>query len=764
MFSGHIYRNTDNVGGSLCTRRHRVHHAHTGAFFRSRLAIFLAVVAIFAALAGWPAAPAHAASGKCADLFNVTKPTPGVDQLPGFTPTGGTAPSYPLSNYQYENPGENARDLQLPGDPDVLKSYGTDTSGKMPGTKEHVYAAWNRYVAGRKAAGKTPLPYSKWLNRYVPNMGNNNRGVAYEKYATENIGLGDDWMCQESIPGAEEDRVFDAVNHKEKIAYEFKSGNNVVAGQLAKDARIAARTGYRIQYVFGSKPRTAAVNAIKNAGLNEPYTLEATPEMNNPAPPVAGAPENEILEPDPVQNPTEGAFNDLIGGSGENAAEQAAVDEADEELGALSGALDQEAIEPGGIDFSTMQLRYVSDAPGSAGVQYSFQAGDTTGDTSSFGGLQDAQLTSDSMFTWLAMDPVAFWVNLNPDQPDKIIDSTLAKTDAGRILLTSDLTLKHTVAALQDPTPDNPTGKEYWKELKGTNDTPPCTGTYRVWIEPDTTTVRESGNELYVISAPLKVQAQRLVITTPPSHGHPCTLPQDLQDYNLGILQKVIAPKAQEIVNNDPRFADLRRVYASRVVAEWLRERDKQKPGAYHSIIGSGNIGRWPARTPWDVQKVYTDYVKSYKDGDASFEITYPVNGVPEQFTYVTGGVYFTNAPHAPIPEQTFQTTYKTLPTTVTQSQQAAVHYQATTETWMGGGPLVKSQPSPPPSSHPSSPPSHTPSTPPSTAVTPSASATSAPPGGLANTGASVTPYGIAAIAALAAGSALVVWRRYRLH
>ena len=731
---------------------------------RSRFLAFLASLAIFAALIGWPSAPAHAAGGECADLYNITKPTPPVDQLPGFTPSGGTAPSYPLTNYQYENLGENATGMQLPSDPDVLKSYGTDTTGKTIGTKEHVYAAWNRYVQDQRTKGRTPAPFAKWLNRYIPNMGNNNRGKAYEQYVTETIGLGDAWMCQDTIPGSGENRVYDAVNHEEKIAYEFKSGNSIVQSQLDKDAAVAARTGYRIQYVFGSKPRPAALRAIKAAGLNEPYTLEATPQVSNPLKPVANAPEDQILEPDPEQNPSDGAFNEEIGGSGDNAGQQQVMDDADQWLADLSGEPDQEPIEPGGIDFSSMQLRYVSDAPGQAGIQYSFQTSDNPSDTPSFGGLQDAQLTSDSLFTWLAMDPQAFWVNLNPDQPDKIIDPTLAKTDAGRVMLTSDLTLKHTVAALQDPTPDNPTGAEYWKDLKGTNDTPPCTGTYRVWIEPDTAVVRESGSELYILQAPLKVQAQRLVIKTPGPGGRPCTLPQDLQDYNLGILQKVIVPKAQELVNNDPRFADLRRVYASRVVAQWIRERDQAKAGAYHGIINSGNLSRWPARTPWDAEKVYADYLKSYEQGDASFEITYPVNGVPEQFTYTTGGVFFANAPHAPIPEKTFQTTYKTLPTTVNLSQQAPVHYQATTDTWMGGGPLVQT-PAPPPSSSPSGTPSHTPSSAPSTTHSPSASAppSTAPTGGLAHTGATVTPYGIAAIAALASGAALVAWRRYRI-
>lgn len=168
---------------------------------------------------------AAAPSGtKCADLYRITKPTPPRNQLPGFNGQSST-PNTSGRTYDYRNPGETARNLELPSSQRELLRYGVDTTGKTPGTKEHVFAAWNRYLARKQAEGKKPLSWEKWRNLYVPNMGNDARGKAFERLLAENIGLGGpDWCCQDRIPGGDPTRKYDAVNHREKIAYEFKSG------------------------------------------------------------------------------------------------------------------------------------------------------------------------------------------------------------------------------------------------------------------------------------------------------------------------------------------------------------------------------------------------------------------------------------------------------------------------------------------------------------------------------------------------------------
>ena len=57
----------------------------------------------------------------------------------------------------------------------------------------------------------------------------------------------------------------------------------------------------------------------------------------------------------------------------------------------------------------------------------------------------------------------AFWVNLRPDAPDHIIDSGLAQTEVGKVMLESDLQLKKDIAKYTSP--DTAEGKEYWDKL-----------------------------------------------------------------------------------------------------------------------------------------------------------------------------------------------------------------------------------------------------------------------------------------------------------
>src|SRR5262249_49950393 len=85
----------------------------------------------------------------------------------------------------------------------------------------------------------------------------------------------------------------------------------------------------------------------------------------------------------------------------------------------------------GGVDFSSLELRYVSDSyHGTTGVEYAYRVDAAPGQTVSYGGADAARLSADSFFVWLALPPSSFTVNLNPEEPDRIIDAKLGTTDA----------------------------------------------------------------------------------------------------------------------------------------------------------------------------------------------------------------------------------------------------------------------------------------------------------------------------------------------
>jgi hypothetical protein len=124
--------------------------------------------------------------------------------------------------------------------------------------------------------------------------------------------------------------------------------------------------------------------------------------------------------------------------------------------GHACGALTEQLSRPdaaalGGIDFSSLELRYLADANEGAGsgLRYAFRAQSGAGPGDRDAGLQAAREASDAFFVWLALPPRRLWVNLGPNEPDRIIDADLGRTDAGRILLEADLALKKTTATDQ---------------------------------------------------------------------------------------------------------------------------------------------------------------------------------------------------------------------------------------------------------------------------------------------------------------------------
>lgn len=261
----------------------------------------------------------------------------------------------------------------------------------------------------------------------------------------------------------------------------------------------------------------------------------------------------------------------------------------------------------GGIDFTSLEMRYASDTVnGKPAIQYAFRANAITGEQASYGGKRNATMALDAFHVWLALEPDKFWVNLNPTEPDRIIDSAFGRTEAGQILLEADLEMKRESARLQDS--DTDLGKRFADALRGDRK---CVDGRRHWIEPLPATVHEDGDQLYIIDAPLTVKLGTEDSDISP--GKTCA--DEGQDAattkaNLELYQQMILPALDEVINHGPAFADLRRVYSSRVVAEWYRKRNAAKPGQFAKLINSGNIDKWV--TDWSPRGVFDDYVKSF--------------------------------------------------------------------------------------------------------------------------------------------------------
>ena len=293
----------------------------------------------------------------------------------------------------------------------------------------------------------------------------------------------------------------------------------------------------------------------------------------------------------------------------------------------------------GGVDFSTLQMRYISDNPDSTGLQYSFSGQRYTSATPQDIGSALNVLTDNAadLRTWLVLSPDKFWVNLNPSEPNRIIDDQLGQTNAGRELLDADFQLKRSSATLMNP--NTTLGAQYWQDLAGSSPSV-CYGS-RMWIVPGQVQVREDGGSLYILKAQLAVKAVPDHVADMPADCH-----YDAQTDARGqrLDQTMIVPLITKMVNTAPEYAPIRRAFMARIVAQWIRDRHASgQRTSFDSLIDSGNIGPAQLQDGWQPQQVFNAYVKSLKDGEFTYNTTFHQGGATYIQKITVGGVDFTN-------------------------------------------------------------------------------------------------------------------------
>lgn len=349
--------------------------------------------------------------------------------------------------------------------------------------------------------------------------------------------------------------------------------------------------------------------------------------------------------------------------------------------GGLAQGLAAPALAPGGIDFSRLELRYLADPGSGGGLRYAFKAPLTaSGPGSSSTGLTDAKEASDSFFTWLELAPATFWVNLNPTEPDRIVDSRLGSTDTGRVLLQADLTLKKTTGRLIHP--DTKLGASFWRGLSGD-----CLS-FRTWIVPAPATVYAKGDELYILKSPLNVEMETQYLKLHGSAGAVSCPKQSaaVQTHNEALFRRLILPKVVQAVNTAPEYAALRRVYLSRVAAEWYRKLSLHAKTSYGDLIDQDDVSAYTTHQQWTPLDTFHQYVRSYTKGE--FKVTHRTRKGDTVYTdtYVYGGVDFTTVPYTSVTAGQLKTTWPTLARDVSRSLAQPVAEQGRAQVWLGGG------------------------------------------------------------------------------
>lgn len=215
----------------------------------------------------------------------------------------------------------------------------------------------------------------------------------------------------------------------------------------------------------------------------------------------------------------------------------------------------------------------------------------------------------------LTMPEKDLWVNLNPDEPDRIIPVAFGQTAMGRDMLAQDYLLKQLTSSLLHP--DTETGTEFWDRIYS------LAGTYggeatqksissemmsKVWIVPDKAVVYEQKDRAFVVEASLKINYIETAKESMVGAG------VSRLDQTEQLMREIILPEIEKEINEGEQFAQLRQVYNSLILATWFKMNFKNNVlnRAYsnqHKIDGIEINDRQSA------QQIFDQYVASLKKG-----------------------------------------------------------------------------------------------------------------------------------------------------
>ncbi|MBP7216147.1 MAG: FHA domain-containing protein, partial [Candidatus Omnitrophica bacterium] len=214
----------------------------------------------------------------------------------------------------------------------------------------------------------------------------------------------------------------------------------------------------------------------------------------------------------------------------------------------------------------------------------------------------------------------AFWVNLRPDQALQSIDPALAQTDVGKILLEADVQLKKDTALATSPQTQQ--GKKYWdrlykkaEELFGYDQITIPTLT-RPWIVPQEIIIRESASHAYIYKATLKVSLEQDYLKNSSEYSFDDPRMKALNEYASQLIRELIIPTLTKQINTAKRYAALRQVYYSLIMAQWFKSRFQGQSNVYARIIDKQDPFYLTSSTAWLPSDYFKQYLQSFKDGE----------------------------------------------------------------------------------------------------------------------------------------------------
>ncbi|MFH0935888.1 MAG: hypothetical protein V1828_03415 [Candidatus Omnitrophota bacterium] len=299
--------------------------------------------------------------------------------------------------------------------------------------------------------------------------------------------------------------------------------------------------------------------------------------------------------------------------------------------------------------FRPLHLRYIAYDNLTNNFKLLLDKGDSLRGLSPKGTILEGPLKEETkvllnyFFIGISLPNDSFWVNLRPDSPDNIIDEQLAKTDVGRILLEADLQLKKDTAGFTSP--ETAEGKEYWDklynkagEIFGSQNIAIPTLT-RPWIVPDEIIIRETQDNAYIYKATLKVMLEQDYLKNSATYNFQDERLKTLNEYSSQLIRELIIPKLIREVNTAERYAPLRQVYYSLILAQWFKQKFSGKEGLYSGLIDQKNLTGLASKEPYSVNTYFTQYKKSFSEGEYNLKVPVATPFGQTIRSYMSGGI-----------------------------------------------------------------------------------------------------------------------------
>jgi hypothetical protein len=293
--------------------------------------------------------------------------------------------------------------------------------------------------------------------------------------------------------------------------------------------------------------------------------------------------------------------------------------------------------------FRLPHLRYISYDKLNQSFKIILNKGDAGGELA-----ESARQPLKFFYIGLAVPNENLWVNLRPDSEDRIIDDYLAKTDLGKILLEADLELKKDLA--RSIFPSTPEGKEYWdkiykkiEEVYGDNNSnTQASINTRIWITPGDVVICEDQNSAYIYKAGLNVLTEAAYLSNNLQDKTENTPAGIINKYSAQLIQELILPKISKELNTGKKYASLRQVYYSLILAQWFKVKFYGAGGIYPYLINRNNLRGLTSDKSWSKDTYFKEYQKSYREKEYDLQVqVFNLFGRSIR-TYSSGGVDFT--------------------------------------------------------------------------------------------------------------------------